>query len=176
MADKHARKYAYYRHNIIQQIKKKQQEDESGKARSVLMGVLNGLNAMGALSRCDPPGMITYGPTGFHGLNWAGAVMWCKPSDYHGYKILTLLGVWAQMDEGIISLTIGTRLLPFQAAFYDAGGYHTAIQRGFQSHYEDKGTPPPESDCLWMAVYTAERRLALRAEIETVLREWLEKN
>ncbi|MDX1990994.1 MAG: hypothetical protein SF029_01310 [bacterium] len=171
-----------YRQNLVRKLKAqqlaRQQEEATAPTRKLLSSVLDGLNAMGALSRCDPTGWLVYGPKGFTGQNWAGALLWCRPNGYHAYKTLTVVGVWARMLEGetgsTVHLCIGHKTAAYTAPFFQPEAYQHALKRGFQQHYGADGSPPDEAAWLWHEVYAAEKRLALRTSVESVLAAWVE--
>ena len=140
-----------------------------------LARVLDGLNVLDALDsirfkRFSPN--LCWGAKAFSGMTpspWVGAMIWHRPTGYFGYKTLTVIGVWAIAQDGGTIVTVGTKLLPFTAPFYEAETYHKLIRDSFDLYYTDRGSPPDESRRVFTAPYTPDARLTLRELIPAQL-------
>lgn len=152
---------------LLREIRRRRAEMSAAPRRSLLLAVLDSLNTMDVLARWNPPGQQTYGPRSFTGQDWAGAVCWAKGTDYHAYKTLTLIGLWARQTDDTVELLVGKKTLSFSAAFYSAEAYHAAIQHDFRPYYAGDAAPPqPAADViLWRDTYSAAQRLALRRAV-----------
>ena len=141
--------------------------------------ILDELNAFGFLDETrkrTPSGRLCFGPMDVYGAKWSGVVIWCRPTGYHAYKTLTLLGVWACIENEATDIIVGTRRLPYTAPFYDPEAYFRTLPRTFDLYYGD-ATPPPEPQDRYLEVrYNPTQRLALRNKIEAVLAEVVAKS
>lgn len=141
--------------------------------------MLSGLNTFEALETVADRGLSSFlwhGPRAFVGTGWAGVLVWFRERGFHTYRTLHLFGVWAlaipDEDATPTDLVIGRRTLSYQAAIYNPESYFALIQRGFQTHYADRGNPPDlanEGQIAWRMRYQAAQRLALRTEIHKQL-------
>jgi hypothetical protein len=125
------------------------------------------------LRKRTPSGNLCFGPMDVYGAKWSGVVVWYRPAGYHSYKTLTLLGVWACVDQEATLIIVGTRPLPFTAPFYDPEAYFYKIPHSFDLYYGDDAPPPEEEDRLLEVRYNPAQRLALRDDIEAVLAEYV---
>ena len=144
-------------------------------AHAELARALDALDTWGALEDAlkAMPRLLAHGPKALQGIDaaeraWVGAAIWRRGDGYHGYKVLTVTGVWAAMRDDAPHVLVGTKYLPFAAPFYEAEAYHKLIRSGFSVYYADDGAPPaaPRYD----APYHAGQRLALRDAIRAALR------
>jgi hypothetical protein len=144
----------------------------------MLDAVLDGLNAYGFLddvqARHDEK-VLRYGPKIVTGESWVGVVIWQRPRGYHGYRTLTLLGIWAYVESVQVMITLGAKTLSFSNPYYNAEAYHKHIQTRFDLYYEGDASPPPESDRLYTVVYDSDQRLNIRREIEAQLVQWAKR-
>ena len=141
-----------------------------------LQRCLDDLNAFGFLSDARshvPSGVLCFGPRDVYGEHWAGAVIWLRPGGYHGYKTLTLVGVWARAENEELQIIVGTLRRKFTAPFYNPEAYFHNIRRSFDLYYSDAITLPEESSRLYETRYNPSRRLAIRSEIEAVLDNYM---
>ena len=92
-------------------------------------------------------------------------MIWRRPAGYHGYKVLTLIGVWALLRDERAQIIVGAKQLGFSAPFYDAEAYDKLIRKNYDLYYADDHQPPAAP--TFSAPYNAEQRLELR---ETVAR------
>jgi hypothetical protein len=140
-----------------------------------LQRVLDDLNAFGFLDdarRKVTDEILCFGPKDVYGSSWSGVVIWFRPTGYHGYKALTLLGIWACADMDTVPVIMGTRVLAFSAPFYNPEAYFHHIRHSFDLYYSDDASPPTEPDRLYGTAYIPSRRLEIRGEIETVLTQY----
>ena len=136
---------------------------------------LNAVNAAGYLSdvqRRAPSGLQVFGPKSLQRQGWAGAVLWMKRNGYHTYKMITLLGIWAQMQDEDLYVIVGTRPLLYQAPIYAPDSYFHQIKRDFRLYYGKDAAPPTSATQLYTAPYVPENRLAIRQQIEGALGQW----
>jgi hypothetical protein len=149
-----------------------------------LATALNSLNALDTLDALTAPAaMIGYTAQAWRGSHkgtaWYGALRWFRARDYHGYRQLTVLGVWAQQaaptttDEDHteahpIMLCVGGKCLAYNAPFFDVEAYHRLIARDFRLYYGDDGRPP--SAPVWHAPHSAQQPLVQRAAVAEALR------
>lgn len=143
-------------------------------ATAELGRILDALNAWGTLeeTRRALAGItqLINGPKAFTSsarslYPYAGAVIWKRAPGYHGYKTLTLIGVWALHDftpdrQVAPSIVIGIKRLAYRPAFYDAEAYMKLIRRDYTLYYQDDYEPP--LDPTAQQFYTPARRLELR--------------
>lgn len=156
----------------IAQIRREKAEAPKRAAQDELARILDGLNVWGTLEdlrmkRFSPN--LCYGPKAIGGLQpepFVGVVLWHRSTGYYGYKVLTLLGVWARGEKDNTVILIGTRRLPYTVDFYEAEAYHKLIRRDYDLYYKDDSTPP--SDALAIP-YSTELRLTLRETIAAEL-------
>lgn len=143
-----------------------------------LTAILDSLNALGILEEVQkrpPPGVLCFGPKPVSGLEpavWSGAVIWYRPPDYHAYKTLFLLGLWAQKSDDGVQILAGTRALPYCGLPFNPESYFFHIRRTFETYYGSDAGPPDDSGRLFARRYDPAARLAMRREIETVLKQW----
>ena len=157
--------------------RKKPPQPARSPVQRELQRVLDDLNAFGFLDdarRKAPDEMLCFGPKDVYGSSWSGVVVWFRPTGYHGYKTLTLLGIWACAQMDAVSIIMGTRTLAFTASFYNPEAYFHNIRRGFDLYYGDDASPPAESDRLYTTSYDQSRRLDIRGEIESILDQYMQ--
>jgi len=138
--------------------------------------ILAGLNVFAVLENQAPQylhAVLWYGPRSFAARDWAAVLIWYRKKGYHNYQALTLFGIWARADLGRTGLCIGHKTLQYQAAIYNPESYHQLIKRGFTTYYADAGTPPDEDGILFQTLYEPTRRLALRRELASAMRDCL---
>ena len=157
--------------------RKKPPQPARSPVQMELQRVLDALNVFGFLDearRKVPDAILCFGPKDVYGSGWSGVVVWFRPAGYHGYKTLTLLGIWACADRDAVPVIMGTRTLAFTAPFYNPEAYFHNIRRGFDLYYGDDASPPAESDRLYVTDYTPSRRLEIRGKIESVLDQYMQ--
>ena len=140
-----------------------------------LNATLNAVNAAGYLGdvqRRAPSGLQVFGPKSLQGQGWAGAMLWIKRNGYHTYKMITLLGIWAQIQDNELHVIVGTRPLLYQAPIYAPDSYFHQIKRDFRLYYGKDAQPPTSTTHLYNAPYVAENRLVMRQQIEMALGQW----
>lgn len=147
-------------------------------AQVIWAATLDALDAFGALDevvRYPPPGQLLHGPVPVFGETWAGVVVWLAPQGYYGYRTLTLLGTWATSDSEGQRLTVGTRTLAYQPAFFSPEAYFRRIRQSFSLYY-GREVPPPQADsaCLGAFHFDAEERLAGRQRLRDLLAAWVQ--
>jgi hypothetical protein len=160
---------------ILRRAAARKEAKEKAAAQVTLSSVLNSLNALDTLDDIrvtDRKGWLCWGPRAFKGSDWVGALVWCKPATYHGYRLLTVLGIWAIGEENAVDVVLGTRLLPYHAPFYEAEAYHKLMRDGFDIYYEDKGSPPEESGRLFVTRYETDKRLDIRVALKAAIVQW----
>lgn len=156
---------------ILEQISEIRGRAQLTELARILDGV-NALDALDALRRQRFSPNLSWGAKAFSGTMpgaWVGALIWHRPAGYFGYKTLTVIGVWALAGEGGTILTVGTKLLPFTAPFYEAEAYHKLIRDGFDLYYSDRGAPPDESRRVFTTPYDPAQRLTLRDALPSYL-------
>ncbi len=150
-----------------------------------LAQALDDLNVMGALESLIRRDKFTWGPKPVKCRDplAAGALVWRRGSGYHGYKTLTLIGVWAMSgvkdkddedDEDVIHIVIGVKYAAYNAPFFDAEAYHTIIKRDFVTYYDVDGAPPPPENQRAAFVYDRAQRLEQRKQVIAALRACIE--
>ncbi len=135
---------------------------------------LDALNALGFLeelgrARFSP--RLSSPPRAYAGdlpSPWVSAVFWTRPPGYLGYKVLSVYGVWASIDDAdAISITIGMKKLPFARPFFDPEPYHKLFRRDYTLYYDDDGAPPAQP--AFSEPYTPANRLAQRDSVRAAL-------
>lgn len=146
-----------------------------------LTQTLDSLNAWGALEdtqACKLLRHLCFGPKAFKGVlpaPWVGVLIWRRERGYYGYRTLHLLGVWALAESKGVRVVVGTKTLKYSAPFYDAEAYHALIQRGFETYYKDKGSPPPVESQRFCVLYDPAERLARREQLRRAVERWAEE-
>jgi hypothetical protein len=165
--------------SILEQVARIRRAREAAPrlaAQEGLARILDGLNTWGALEAVRAAHFtpqLCFGPKAVSGLMpepWVGAVIWHRPPGYYGYRVLTLLGVWAleppEPKTEPVTVVIGARRLSFAAPFFEPEAYHKLIRHGFDVYYADDGRPPEQGIRLR---YSDEQRLALRDQVAAAL-------
>jgi hypothetical protein len=161
---------------IMQRIEEQKRAKENNAQHLTLSVVLDSLNALDTIDDVrltDRKGWLCWGPRAFKGNGWMSALIWCKPATYHGYRLLTVIGIWAVAREGGIDIIFGTKSLKYSAPFYEAEAYHKLMRDTFETYYTDKGSPPDESGRLYVVPYTADKRLEIRAALKSAIKDWV---
>lgn len=165
--DVHAMLMAYY------QEKKRAPLRALQKSLATTLDGLNALDALAQLREKHFSPLLCHGAIARDGLTpqtWVGVMIWHRPSGYLGYKTLTVIGVWAMLDqEGKHQIIVGKKYLPFASPFYDAEAYFKLIRRGFDLYYNDDGSPPPPSGRITEFRYEPAKRLELRETLAQAL-------
>jgi len=140
---------------------------------SLLETTLDQLNVLDELARLShrlSAHRIAYRPGIFKGQGWVGVLTWHQARGYHGYRSLTITGVWARWQDGDVHIIIGEKARAYSAAIFNAESYHKLICKGFQTYYDDDGRPPTSDDVIHLqAAYTPANRLAIRQQIAAIL-------
>lgn len=148
---------------IMRRLQQRKQQKAVQSARLTLASVLDALNAAGALA--DIP-RRHYGParqTGrANGHPCLASVIWWPGAGFYGYKLLTVLGVWAVPVPGehAPEIHIGSKRLPYTAATYNPEAYHRLLRKGYRAYHADDGAPPPRP--LRAFTYQPDERLGQR--------------
>lgn len=160
---------------ILRRIEAQKRAKETGAQQITLSAALDSLNALDMLDDVrviDRKGWVCWGPRGFKGSGWVAALVWCKPATYHGYRLLTVLGVWATAGDEAVDITLGTKMVKYTPPFYEAEAYHKLMRDTFETYYDDKGSPPPESGWLYHARYDGDKRLEMREALKAAMLAW----
>ncbi len=148
----------------------KARDDKPRKPHDAVLDGLNAYDSLAALAERDYEHILCHGPETKNAAAWSAVLIWFRNKGYHGYKRLTLLGIWAHYSESEMALSLGTRNLAYQAPIYDAGVYRVAIESGFQLYYGDDGRPPNENEHLhYSSLYSEKKRLTLRQALREIL-------
>lgn len=142
---------------------------------------LDGLNAFDALSdigRAHFSPRLTGGPSVYAGNQpsaWAGVLLWGRAAGYLGYKVITVIGIWAVLpaqtdavEPVMPDILIGVKRLPFAHPFFDPEPYHRLVGRDYTLYYDDDGSPP--SQWIYRAPYVLAERLAQREAVAEALK------
>jgi hypothetical protein len=167
---------------ILRRIESRRHTSAKTPQQMKLAGILDGLNALGFLEDMRKKRLHTisiYGPKAVRGhvtegestRQWAAALIWYKPRGYHHYRTLNILGVWALDAGDQTHLLLATKTLEFDSPVFNPESYHREIKRGFELYYRGDGAPPADNH-LATIVYGADKRLALREEIKSILAQW----
>ena len=153
------------------------QNSEPATPQDRILDLMNGYDALAALTQRDYADRLCYGPKAIRRAAWSAAVIWYHPKGYYGWQRLKLLGIWAHGVHTDIMLTIGIRQLRYQAPIYNPESYHAAIKRGFRLYYGDNGAPPDEHDrILFQARHSSKERLTHRQTLNDILLRWQREN
>ena len=145
-------------------------DDKPRKPHDFVLDQLNAYDSLAALAEREYVHILCHGPKTVSATAWSAVLAWFHKKGYHGYKRLTLLGIWAHFAESEMVLSLGTRDLTYRAPIYDAGVYRVAIENGFQLYYGDNGHPPEENDrLLYRSLYSAKKRLIHRQALREIL-------
>lgn len=156
-------------------------EREHRPTLTQLGAALDGLNAWDAVERVRRAGyspLLSAGPKvcecvpflGLRDCHALGVVFWHRAAGYHGYKVLSVHGVWVcqQQGTGETRLVVGEKNLPFAPAFFDPEPYHKLFKRDYTTYYRDDGMPPAH-DRVQTVPYAPDHRLDLRAWLAAAL-------
>jgi hypothetical protein len=150
------------------------QKHAKEKPDVTLTAILDSVNAMDMIAQAAArDGWVCWGPKAFTGKGWLGALVWGRRATYHGYRVLTVVGVWVVMRKGGVDTIFGVKRLPYSVPFYEPEAYHTLMHDTFVTYYGDDGSPPTEP--LYTTPYTAEKRLAIRASLKNAIATWIEQ-
>ncbi len=154
--------------DLLNEIMQRRKANQLAQQTDPLAQILDDLNAMDALEGLRRRARLCYGPKVIRSaLPSLGVVIWQRPSSYHGYKTLSLIGLWLYFrpaDEAKRPiLAIGKKMLKFSAPFYDADAYHKIIRDNYNLYYQDDNRPPTQP--AYSVAYDAEQRLELRGMI-----------
>jgi len=154
--------------DLLNEILQRRKANQIAQQQDPLAQILDDLNAMDALDSLRRRSTLCYGPKAIKSpLPSMAVVIWQRASGYHGYKTLSLIGVWVYFrGDGEAKrpiLAIGKKMLKFSAPFYDADAYHKLIRDNYDLYYQDDRKPP--SQPAYSVAYDAEQRLDLRGII-----------
>jgi hypothetical protein len=143
-------------------------------AQTQLARILDDLDAWGTVETALKalPRLTSWGPKAVRGMmpaHWVGVVIWQRASGYTGYKVLTLIGIWAQQEGDAARVIVGRKSLAFAAPFYEPEAYHKLIRNGFDLYYGDDGAPPAAALRRYDALYAPDARLATREAVRAAL-------
>ncbi len=156
--------------DILRRIAERKAQQQYTQRRDALTTALDLLNAADALSRVVvPDGRYIYGPRLIPARTSQGIVIWSCPKSYTGYKLLTVLGVWAQHTDEDIRVIVGSKRLPYSAAFFEAEAFYRLIRKGYDIYYSDDGAPPAPAARLLDVPYALSERLGQRQAIVDAL-------
>jgi hypothetical protein len=154
--------------DLLNEIIQRRRANQIAAQTDPLARILDDLNIMDTLEAVRKRAKLTYGPKIItSALPSKGVVIWRRAPGYHGYKTLTLLGVWASLSGETPMIAIGRKQLSFSAPFYDADAYHKLIKGNYDLYYKDDNRPPAQP--VFSVPYAAEQRLMLRDAIATEL-------
>ncbi len=156
---------------LLRQVQATLRQREVAPIHRQLAEILDGLDTWGMLeAACDraPKSARLFGPQVVRRGDAVAVVVWHKAPGFHGYRTLTLFGVWALADGRLL---VGTKQLAYSAATYNLESYHKLIRKGYKTYYKDDNTPP--SAPVWAVTYAAEQRLTLRRQLAEVVREYI---
>jgi hypothetical protein len=157
--------------DLLNEIIARRRAKQLAPQQDILARVLDDLNAFDTLETLIERMKLCYGPKVISGEGRMGVVVWRRPPGYHGYKTLSLIGVWAVLREDQPQIMVGRKLLAFSAPFYDADAYHKLIRKNYDLYYNDDNQPPTAPS--FSAPYESERRLELRETVKRAVAELL---
>ncbi len=156
--------------DLLKEIMARRKALQAAPQQDALAQVLDAVNAFDTLDALQSQIRLCYGPKVISSAAPSkGVVIWQRPPGYHGYKVLTLIGVWARLIEDTPQIVVGSKRLAFSAPFYDADAYHKLIRRSYDLYYQDDKLPP--RDPAFSAPYAADLRLELRRTVARTLAE-----
>ncbi len=148
------------------------------EAQNTLSQILTDLDAWGKLVKLRQMKVLNtplHGPKVVSGLMpspWVGVIAWRRGAGYYGYKILQIVGVWAQGDADDATISVAWKSLAYNAPTYEAEAYHKLIRRGFDFYYSGDASPPSEGRRLLSLTYNPEDRLDVREQVRATLFAW----
>jgi hypothetical protein len=158
--------------DLLNEIIQRRRTNQIAAQTDPLARILDDLNVMDTLEALRKRAKLTYGPKVIlSALPSRAVVIWRRPSGYHGYKTLTLIGVWAYQHDAAAIISIGAKQIAFSAPFYDADAYHKLIRKNYDLYYRDDNRPPAHTP--FSVEYDPEQRLELREAIELELSKYL---
>lgn len=148
-------------------------ENQPAKPHERVLDQINAYDCLADIARRQYASWTLYGPMSLRGAAWAGLMIWAHRKGYHGYKRLSLHGVWAHYAGDQILLSIGSRQLTYNAPVYDPGVYRVAIAKNFRIYYADSGAPPAAEETVLCRVdYHDQDRLQHRQTLVDIARQW----
>lgn len=142
-------------------------------AYDLILDTLNAYDTLATLPLLKYENILCYGPKVIRKTPWSAVVIWYLNKGYYGYQTLYLFGVWVLQRDADIVVSTGIRKLHYQAAVYNAEGFHASIRKGFKLYYEDIGKPPTTSDTiLFETIYQQKERLTLRQTLQNIVTQW----
>lgn len=139
--------------------------------------ILDGLNAMQAMDQIalrEFDDIRLFGPKAFQSEQKACVCVWYLPNGYNAYQELTLFGLWAVTgDDEQTQIIIGTRKRPYTAPIYNAESFWTLIRSDYRTYFQDDHAPPFPADRLYDQPFDITRRIAMRQEIDRIIRQWM---
>lgn len=158
--------------DLLNEIIQRRRANQIAAETDPLARILDDLNVLDTLETIRKRSKLTYGPKVIlSALPSRAVVVWRRPAGYHGYKTLTLFGVWAYLRDNAPIITIGAKQLPFSAPFYDADAYHKLIRQNYDLYYRDDNRPPAQP--AFSVRYDPDQRLELRETLDRELSKYL---
>jgi hypothetical protein len=162
---------------IMRRLAARKAKQVAAQSHDDLARILDALDAWGKVERMAKAKALRgrcWGPKDIRGLApaaWVGVMGWHRAPGYHGYKTLTLWGVWAVAEAETPLVVVGAKHVAYSAPFYEAEAYHKLMRRGFSTYYTDDGSPPSPASRRLSIPYDPAARLALRDTVRDALSE-----
>ena len=164
----------------IRQRRRATQWESSREDVSHQRRVLSELDAFGILDRLQrkaPENLLCFGPKLITSPldkpePWAGVVVWYRPSGYHNYQRLTLLGIWVEGQHISPKIIVGRRALRYGDQPYNPESYFYHLQRDFAVYYDGDSGPPNAADSQLIVEYSQTQRIEIRRQIEAIVNQW----
>lgn len=156
--------------DLLKEIMARRKALQTAPQQDALAQVLDALNAFDTLDTLSRKIKLCYGPKVISSAAPSkGVVIWKRPPGYHGYKVLTLIGVWVRLIDDAPQIVVGSKRLAFSAPFYDADAYHKLIRQNYDLYYQDDKLPP--NNPAFSVPYATDQRLELRQTVARTLAE-----
>lgn len=152
-----------FRKSIRKQIQSPAQP--SPVIASIPANILSGLNILRVLEDKSPTYLskwLHYEPQAFATKSWANVVVWFRPTGYHNYQTLSLLGAWALQKGDQTEVTIGLTTLQYSAPVFHPESYQTVMKRTYQPYYGEGKDAPQGDNITLQFTYNAMQRLVHR--------------
>lgn len=164
----------------IHQHKRAIKWESMNQAQAHHRRILDELDAFGVLNRFQrksTDNLLCFGPkvvtSPLNAIDtWAGIVVWYRPSGYHNYHRLTLLGIWVCGDLAAPQIVMGLRTLRYNEQPYNPESYFYHLQRDFSMYYGNDSGPPDAANIRMTTDYNNARRIEIRQQIASAVNNW----
>ncbi|MFZ4826627.1 MAG: hypothetical protein ACOYLB_04670 [Phototrophicaceae bacterium] len=148
---------------IMRRIHARQTQTQQQQAHHIL-DLLNVAGVLSTLKR-SIPSAYHVGGVATHAIpDGATTLIWLYRSAFQQHQMVWLVGVWFKQPT---QLYIGYKFLTYTPLIFNAEAYYQIMPKDYHPYYRDDHHPPATAQAMQ---FVAQDRLALRQQVETVLR------